>query len=341
MSTLTTPFYCVYTALMLFQKLQRFARLMIVLSVSGFTLIFLAVTWFVFGLHNDSRVHALRTAFWMEHAWMNGAKSQEDRSNLLQHVDDQSLTDLYFHVGPISESGQAADDLKIDKVLLRELKNKGVKSYAWLGQIRQSIDLESPAVRQSIVDSSLYLVEQGFEGLHVDIEPVPADDTAFLNLISELKAALPGTALSVAMDEWQPHGLSQWVARWGGVDITSYWSTQQFQEVAAIVDQMVVMTYDTHFKDPALYTWWVEQQTLALSQRLPEGKELFIGLPTYEEGQALDPRAENLRTGLEGVRRGLSNLRSRPAKITGVAVYSYWETQADEWSILSSQIDKP
>lgn len=313
----------------MFVTSQKIARALIVLVSAFFTIFFLAAAWFGFGVHKESRFTPPQLAFWMEHAWSQG--TQKDFSLLHAQLQKVNASVLYFHVGPLDPEGKLANNLNIFKPGMDALDTE---NYAWIGQVRSEINLEDPQVRQGIVDSSAWLMTQGFDGIHVDIEPVRPDDEAFFLLLEEMRAALPTAKLSVAMDEWQPHGISQIVAFIFERKIESYWHSEQIKRVAALVDQMVVMTYDTTFHDPALYSWWVEQQTIALSKTLPQGKELYIGIPAYEDG--VDPGAENIITGLEGYTRGLTNLRSKTGKITGVAVYPYWEIDDDEWNTLET-----
>ena len=284
------------------------------------------------GFHQDQPSPS-RLAFWLEHDFSTGQKSL---TNLLQESDAAvSITDVYVHAGPFNSDGTLPGDLAFSKA--SPLPESQTKIYAWLGQIRSKIDLEDEAVRQKILTSVGLLLDAGFEGIHLDIEPVKQDDAGFFILLEELHATYPKASLSVAMDEWQPHGLSQWIANYYDISIESYWSTEQVENVLPFIDQLVVMTYDTGFKDPRLYAWWVEQQTIALSNIL-EGSEveLLIGIPSYSKGSNFDPRAENIATGLKGFERGVDNLRSAVHSIAGLAIYSYWEMSAEEWEILKT-----
>ncbi len=311
----------------MFKATQKTLRSLILFFVVFFTGFFSAVIWFWFGIHLEKE-HTTRLAFWLPHDFSTGAQNP---STLLAQFQDLPVTDLYFHVGPIQPDGSLASDLHFQASTFTTLPST---DYAWLGQIRSTIDLDSPTVRAKIVDSATWLIDQGFEGIHLDIEPVREDDTAFLTLLQELKTALPTTPLSVAMDEWQPDQLTQWVANYFDVAIESYWSTEQVQSVLPFIDQLVVMTYDTGFKDPDLYSWWVEQQTVALSNRVGSDVELFIGIPCYDEGAHFDPKAENLNSALLGYERGVENLRTQTEAVTGLAVYPYWKMDTAEWTSL-------
>lgn len=302
-----------YTAHM-FRKLQKIIRLLIVLSTSGFTLLFLGSAWFFYGVHLGNPPAQTNLAFWLEHDWSTG--TQNNFFELNERVKNLSIKDLYFHVGPLTETGGLAEDLDIFTPGLDALPSN---NYAWIGQIRNKIDLENPSVRAGILESANWVLGRGFDGIHVDIEPVYDDDQAFYTLIEELRTAYPNIKISVALDHWVP-----------GV------RTRQVKAIAPYVDQIVVMTYDTKFHDPALYAWWVEQQTIMMSRRMPKNVELMVGIPNYETGSAIDPLAENLQTGITGYQRALTNLRSKKNRIGGLAIYAYWEMDQSEWDLLQN-----
>lgn len=313
----------------MFKLIHRTARAIIVFTFASLIIFILAIAWFGFGVHIDSRTIDTRISFWMEHAWATGV--QYDFTDLTSKVKDYGITDLYFHVGPLSETGDLSSDLNIPTAQLTALPTN---NYAWLGQVRSKIDLDNSEVRAELVESAKWTLGQGFDAIHLDIEPVRSDDEGFYSLLEELRLALPETPISVAMDEWQPHYLSRLLSWSTDTPIESYWTKNQVKRVAELADQIVVMTYDTNFHDPNLYEWWVEQQTIAISQFLPNDTELFIGIPSYDEGESIDPEAENLQTGLTGFNRAVQNLRSNSDQITGVAIYAYWEMDEDEWNLL-------
>ncbi len=286
--------------------------------------------WFVIGIHSPYKTIETSLAFWMEHDWGSGEKTEADWAELRERIETHNIQTLYFHVGPIDPAGQFAQDLVLPLPELSTL------NLAWIGQLRGEIELHNPEVRASIIQSSKWLVDHGFDGIHLNIEPVARDDESFVELAQELRAALPDAYLSIAMDEWQPHSLSRLASKLLEERIESYWSTEQVKTIAPSVDELVVMTYDTKFGDPKLYEWWVEQQTLALSQRMPEGTTLRVGIPSYEEGLGINPFAENIKTGVTGYLKGVKNLRTKAKNIQGLAIYSYWEMSAEEWKTLES-----
>jgi hypothetical protein len=318
----------------MFKWAQRIARILIILVTTTFLVFALITAWFVFGFHSDKRLSEPEVAFWMQHQWVTS--EHDDFVDLAYKLDTLPSASLYFHVGPINPDGTLADDLEINPTNINSLPSN---NYAWLGQIRSEIDLSDPAVRATIISSSEWLLAQGFDGIHLDIEPIRPDDTDFLVLVKELDAAFPTTPISVAMDEWQPDLITQMVADWFDTSIVSYWTSEQVLQLRPFVDEFVVMTYDSGFHDPDFFSWWVEQQTIALSNLMDEDTHVLIGLPVYSEGSNFDPEAENIETGLVGYTRGLTNLRSNSEAIGGIAIYPYWEMDEAEWQVLTSYLD--
>lgn len=312
-------------------RLHKILRTLIITSTLFFTTIFLLIAYFFFGFHSSAKKIEPRLAFWMSHSWSQG--TSENYFELSKKVKELKITDLYFHVGPIEADGTLAKDLNIFSPGLDTLSST---NYAWIGQIRSKIDLDNPDIRKKIINSSEWLLRQGFDGIHIDIEPVKDEDENFFKLLEEFRTALPDTKISVAADEWQPDFLSLAVSKMFGAKIESYWTSEQIIRTMEYADQLVLMTYDTGFKDPKLYSWWVEQETLSVSKLIPDGKEFFVGIPSYDEGSNFNPEAENLKTGLKGFLKGIQNYRSKLDNISGLAIYTYWHMSEDEFNILKN-----
>ncbi len=318
----------------MFKWAQRFVRIFIVFFTLATVGLSFMLAYYVFGLHNLDRLTKPKVAFWMEHKWSTAERSNfEDLANKLKRLPSSKL---FFHVGPLNPDGGLADDLEFQAENFASLPSD---NYAWIGQLRSEIDLENPIVRANIIESGQWLLSQGFDGIHLNIEPVRADDEAFLLLLQEMDAALPDVPISIAMDEWQPDMLTQFIARLFNTSIVSYWTSEQVLNFRQYVDEFVVMTYDTGFKDSKLYSFWVEHQIVALSKLMDDETSLLIGLPVYEEGTSFNPEAENLESGLIGYTKGISNIRSNLKAIDGIALYPYWEMDKEEWQILNSYLN--
>ena len=95
------------------------------------------------------------------------------------------------------------------------------------------------------------------------------------------------------------------------------------------------MTYDSGIGTSALYRQWSRFQVIQISNAVAgTGVELFFGIPTSEENSFVhNIQAENMLSGLTGVIKGLNDKAARPEAVTGVAIYPYWETDRNEWSL--------
>ena len=67
-------------------------------------------------------------------------------------------------------------------------------------------------------------------------------------------------------------------------DIPMRWSAEYYRAVAARVDQVLAMTYDSYLPMPALYRLWLREQTRGLSDALRgSSAELLMGLSVSRE----------------------------------------------------------
>lgn len=110
------------------------------------------------------------------------------------------------------------------------------------------------------------------------------------------------------------------------------WTTDYFEEVASRVDQVAVMTYDSAMPTDWLYGAVVRQQTSDLAELIGDETMVLIGIPSYDESNiGHRPSAENVRSGIRGVRLGLADL-AEDAPTVGIAVYTEWTMDTDEWA---------
>jgi len=206
---------------------------------------------------------------------------------------------------------------------------------AWIGVPLQKqgplgvdgwVDLTDDHVRLDIASFAAALVEEaGFDGVHLDVETVSDGDRSFLLLLNETRAALPADRLlSVASGYWVPAAVSV-LPVLGGYK----WSGAYYREVAARVDQMAAMTYDSLMPHPALYRVWMREQVKGISRSLGDTDvELLIGVSVSPERTATHhPRAEDVANGLAGLCAALK----AGSHADGVAVYAAWEATAEDW----------
>ncbi len=284
-----------------------------------------------------------RNAAWLGVEWSMESHSREQISQLAHHLRDHQISTAYVYVSYLKSTGLFNPTYAYAKDFVAELKvaYPEVDVQAWFGIPVQTlpgtpgpsgyIDLADSTLRARIVELSRYAVnELGFDGVHLDPEPVISGEANLLQLLDEVRRGIGTARLSISGREITPllPEADIVINRW------FTWRADYYREIAQRVDQIAVMVYDSHAPVTWLYEKWMQFQIIALTNSLKDtAADLFIGIPTSEERTTShDPAVENMVSGLSGLLIGLNDLESRPERVTGVAIYPYWETSDDEWA---------
>ncbi|CAM5678643.1 MULTISPECIES: hypothetical protein [Streptomyces] len=278
-------------------------------------------------------------ALWLGHAWVDGRRTDRDVEALARRLRGTGIRDLYVHAGPLEHDGTLPASAypkarRLIAAVHRELP--GVRVQAWLGDKLASespdgLRLERAATRAAVVASARQILAAGFEGTHVDLEPLHSGDRDYLSLLDDLRdlTHARGAVLSVAAHQIDP--LPAFHSFWGTTTgHPKWWSQAYFGQVARRVDQIAVMSYDTMQPLESLYGGYVAQQTSLALEVTPESTDLLMGLPFYHENRfGHRARAETVPAAVRGVRLGLSRTDAGRARF-GVALYvDFAATEAD------------
>jgi hypothetical protein len=277
-------------------------------------------------------------AAWLGVEWVSQPHQAAEILTLSMDLAERQITTVYVYTSYYKPEGgfnltyaYAADFVATLKSFAPDLIVQ-----AWVGLPLDTMNLNSRAVRRDVVDFCATLVQDaGFDGLHVDPEPVEDGDSSVLALLDDLREALdPEAVLSITGRRiWPIFPTIRWpfVGQWS-------WRTSYYQKVARRVDEIAVMVYDSAMPTSGLYRYWTKFQVIALSRALVYSDvRLFIGIPTSDEVSSTHkPGAENIRSGLRGTVDGLNDWATWADVVTGVAVYPYWETDVREWRIYQS-----
>ncbi|WP_427888802.1 hypothetical protein ACQHIV_36050 [Kribbella sp. GL6] len=278
----------------------------------------------------DARTRG-QDALWLGHAWVDGRKTTADVTALAERLQGTGIHDLYVHTGPLEHDGS----LPLAKVSPKarwfvdavHAAMPGVRVQAWLGDVVQpgeehGMNLDDAAVRRRVVASAKAVLQQGFQGIHYDFEPVRSGSKGYLAVLDETRAL--GTTLSVAAAQIDP----LWYLH--AIPVEKWWSQDYFRQVAERVDQIAVMTYDTAMPLESLYGGYVAKQTELALEVTPPTTDLLIGLPAYWENNAAHwGHAETVSAAVRGARLGLGN-SSR--KNFGLALYVDFAATNDQWT---------
>lgn len=331
------------------KRLQRLglvalAVLVVLVSVFGFTLWRLSET---VTDYPGSHFNQGKNAVWLEHTWVGDFHSGADFDALAAQLAREQIYYVYAHVGPMASDGSIPDSLAPQAATLTEqlhTRMPQLKVLAWIGQLEaasgdpdnSTVNLANPHVRAGIEHTAAHFVQvDGFDGVHYDIEPITNNNSHFLDLLTETRAALPtGAILSISAQKWAPNAhIADWAYGLGKAD--AWWTSYYYSKVAAYVDQLVVLAYNTAMPAAGLYSLAVKQETaniLSAARSARHPPEVLIGVPTYAGNNFwFHESAENMDTALHGIIAGLnSNRNTQP--FVGVAIYRLATTDQPAWA---------
>lgn len=307
-------------------------------TVFGIVFVGIALVWIFFVGFNSSAPGSYfnkgNNALWLGHEWVGDEKSDIEIQNLISKLQKHQIKTVFVHVGPLKSDGSIDPETyehAVNFVEKAKLYGPDISYQAWMGQIRSKIDLAEAHVRHNVAKQSFIMTWMvGFDGVHFDIEPVWDKDENFILMLKESRELIGDDYLiSVALAEFIPRSfvwLTQKIHKF-----ENYNTEVNYKNVAKYSDQIVVMVYDTGFDKVWKYEWLVKEQAIWVT-RLFKDKQVFIGIPCYEEvKKGFDPLVENVESGLNGLIRGLNNTRSRESSFEGVAIYPHWEMSESEW----------
>lgn len=276
-------------------------------------------------------------AVWLAHKWVGALQLPNAYRDLAAQMSRHRMTDAFVHVGPLEASG-GIDPARHPAAerLVQEMRRHAptLRVQAWIGQVERRgggpLDLSRPSVRQAIAATARRFLDLGFSGIHYNIEP-SSGNPHILALLDQTRRITReyGAVLSMATDEIEPLPGLAWLTQVAGTH-AGFWTETYHRAVGARVDQIAVMMYDTGLPADWLYGTLVAWETRKILALTPDRVTVFLGVPTYEEDRlSFRPDAENMRSGLRGIRNGLA---AAPApRPIGVAIYANWTTDDAEW----------
>lgn len=283
----------------------------------------------------DQRAHSRGAdAVWLGHAWVDGRKTDADVTALVRRLRGGGVRDLYVHTGPLGFDGSLDRGLYPRADWLITALHRavpGIRVQAWLGQV---IDGEGPGLNMAATDDRMQqsfgqALDAGFDGIHLDLEPLHSGDQAFLRILNRahLLTTERHRVLSVSVPQTDPlPGLHLLGAAL--VNHPKWWSTGYLSEVADRVDQVAVMAYDSGMPTRTLFTGYMEQQTRLALGAVPPSVDLLIGLPAYyEDSMNHHGSAETVPAAIRGVR-----LADTGRMKFGVALYVDFAATPADWA---------
>lgn len=281
-----------------------------------------------------------KDAIWLGHAWVDGRKSDADIAALAKQLTDTGIRDLYVHTGPLEHDGtlplaKVSPKARWFTAAVHKAMPK-IRVQAWLGDVllpekNPGMDIDDAEVRSRVTTTSEQVLDQGFDGIHFDLEPIRSGSKGFLALLDQVHAMTSkrGVPLSVAAAQLNPApGLNGVLAGVSGM--SKWWSKSYFRDVASRVEQIAVMSYDTWMPLESLYGGYLVQQTEMALEVTPDHVDLLMGLPFYwEDNFSHRGSAETVEAAVRGAQLGLGD---SGRKNFGLALYVDFAATPDHWT---------
>jgi hypothetical protein len=318
------------------------ARLAALAVLAGVALL----VYFAFAPVGDTAPHPFnhdRNAVWLEHRWLERRQPEPDMEALFARLRARGIGYVYPHVIPFDAAGKLPPhDREQMRAFLAAARRVApdLRVLPWIGGLRKGYKRQRPGTvelgdltqQQRMVAEARGLVDEGFDGVHLNVEPIDDGNDEYLALLRALRTAVGGRVLSVAAIRPAPVGLPR--------APNFAWSPDYYARVAAIVDQMVIMAYDTALPTASLYRRYVRWAARSVAGALDASgsdARVLMGVPTYEPYGFMHRRGvETPENSLAGVVAGLRGLGAG-GTFEGIALYAEWTTDEGEWAAYERQ----
>lgn len=300
-----------------------------------------AAVFVAYAPYGDAAPHPFnqnRNAVWLEHRWLEKAHSVEEMEQMFRFLDHHGIAYVYPHLIPFDSAGRLPlHDREQMRAFLATARRvaPGMKLLPWVGGLRVgykrsrpgTIDLGDLGQRQRIVAECRGLMDEGFDGVHVNVEPIANGDDELVAFLRAVRTAIGGGILSLSAQKPGP------VAPAFAPNF--FWTADYYSRIAGVADQVVVMTYDTALFTPSLYRRYVSYAAAVVTNNFARAARtrVLVGIPTYDETNLMHRKGvETAENALAGVVAGLRG-RAEGGTFEGVALYAEWTTDPEDWAV--------
>jgi len=314
---------------------RAFLRTLVLLAVAGIA----AGVYVAYAPYGDTAAHPFnqdRNAVWLEHRWLEKPHSVEEMEQMFRFLDHHGIVYAYPHLIPFDSAGRlplhSREQMRAFLASARRVA-PNMKVLPWVGGLRVGYKRSRPGTlalgdlgqRQRIVAECRGLMDEGFDGIHLNVEPVANGDDDYLALLRALRAAVGSGILSLSVT--RPGPVAPAFAP------NFFWTSDYYTRLADAADQVVLMTYDTAIPTPGLYRRYVAYAAATVTANLARSHRtrVLVGIPTYDEYGLMHRKdVETPENALLGV---VAGLRGRAGgTFEGVALYAEWTTDPEDWA---------
>ena len=312
-------------------------------AIGSVALVLLVV--FVLGRLRNEPNELPPNAVWIGTEWTYEEQSEDAVRALTQRLRDNQIGTVYAWVSWLQgdQTWRGTDNFERVTAFVQQFKQiyPEARLYGWVSlPVDEGPDgyrLDNVSVQQTVADFSARVMNEfGFDGVHLNVEPVWDDDQNFLGLLRTVRAAVGDeTNISVAVPpDWSPVGADIPVPPL--IAPGTVWNLEYKKSVALLVDEIAVMSYNSGLGSADDYTTWMAYQVSAFVQAVDEvggGTDIIMGIPTYADAPPGHlTSVETIAAAANGIRAGLQQVGDNADYVRGAALYAGWETEESEWT---------
>jgi hypothetical protein len=317
------------------RRVRLVVRLLLLVVISGAA----GLAYVSFAPAGDPTPHPFnqdRNAVWLEHRWLERPHSDADMDELFTKLRQHGVRYVFPHLIPFTSAGRLPVHSREQmRAFLRVARavDPEMKILPWVGGLRLgyrrqrsgTLDLGDLGQRQRIVAECRGLMDEGFDGIHLNVEPIDEGNVEYLALLRALRTSVgPDRVISVSATRPGPFSVP--------LAPNFFWTPAYYTRVAAAADQVVVMAYDTALPTSPLYRRYMSYAAAAVTRTLiGSHSRVLLGVPTYDDtGFMHRGGVETPENAIMGVVSGLRGVGGG-GTFEGVALYAEWTTDAAEW----------
>lgn len=284
-------------------------------------------------------------AVWLGISWGETPQTDEAVQQLVGMLKAQNIDTLYVWTTWLQED-ETWSETTFEHIgaFLEQIKAfyPEARLDAWIGLPVELPDyrLDDAALQTTVAEFSAQAVQDwGFDGIHINAEPVWDSDDNFVALLRAVRQEIGDEVmLSAAVPpDWNAGAANIPVGEFTTPD--AHWSQAYKQRVGFLVDEIAVMAYNSGLTSPLDYQTWMAFQVTQYATALDAleiDTRLIMGIPTYDaELPGHDPVAESVQAAIGGVRQGKELSGAAADRVRGLGIYAYWSTDATEWNTYS------
>ena len=226
-----------------------------------------------------------------------------------------------MEVGDVEKDGKIRSKERIKKFLsfIKEYEEKSRYDFIMLSYSEiDSYIYNIGEIKENFIKDCGELVSLGFDGVHIDIEPVRLEQRGdYLDLLKRFAVEFPeNKILSVYSGAvGSDYSDNEWE-----------WPLGFYEEAARNVDLIFVPGYDLGLNDERRYRRAIEKQIGKLSSI--EYSHLILGVPTHKQ------EPETIENALEA----FSIAGQQKNQFIGVAIFAEWTIDKSEWKIFEEYL---